>query len=65
MLLAVVGLGAILYVGGLTAVLLWLRALHARRVADERALRDWYLLGATIGLPIAPLLAFIIVAALR
>ncbi len=56
---------AILYVAGLSAVLAWVRRLQRRRVADARAARDWYLLGATIGLPIALLLAFTTVSALR
>lgn len=53
------------YVVGLTAVMLWVGGLRRRRVADGRAARDWYLLAATIGLPVALLLAFTIVSALR
>lgn len=60
-----VGLGSILYVAGLTAVRAWVGGLQRRRVADPRAARDWYLLSATIGLPIALLLAFTLVSALR
>jgi hypothetical protein len=63
--LGVLGLGAALYVVGLTAVLAWVSALRRRGVADPRAARDWYLLAAGIGLPIAPLLAFTLVSALR
>ncbi len=63
--IGVVALGAVLYVAGLTAVLAWVGGLQRRRVADARAARDWYLLAATIGLPIAPLLAFTVVLALR
>lgn len=61
----VVGLAAILYVGGLTAVLLWVGRLRARRLADPRASRDWYLLAATLGVPVTLLLAFTLVSALR
>jgi hypothetical protein len=62
---AALGLGAGLYVIGLSAVLAWVRSLRRRGVADLRAARDWYLLAAVIGLPIAPLLAFTIASALR
>jgi hypothetical protein len=60
-----IGLGAGLYVIGLSAVLSWVRSLRRRGVADARAARDWYLLAAIIGLPIAPLLAFTMASALR
>lgn len=63
--LGVLGLGAALYVAGLTAVLVWVSGLRRRGVADPRAARDWYLLAAGVGLPIAPLLAFTLVSALR
>ena len=63
--IGVVIAAALLYVAGLSAVLAWVRRLQQRRVADTRAARDWYLLGATIGLPIALLLAFTTVSALR
>ncbi|MEX0625487.1 MAG: hypothetical protein WD402_02975 [Chloroflexota bacterium] len=63
--LGVLGLGAALYVGGLTAVLAWVTGLARRGVADATAARDWYLLAVAVGLPIAPLLAFTIVSALR
>ncbi len=53
------------YVAGLSAVLAWVGGLVRRRVADARAARDWYLLAATIGLPVAVLLAFTLVSALR
>jgi hypothetical protein len=46
-------------------VLWWVRGLRARRVADARAARDWYLLVAVIGLAVAPLLSFTLVSALR
>ena len=60
-----VGLGAALYLIGLSAVLAWVSGLRRRGVADPRAARDWYLLAAAIGLPIAPLLAITLVSALR
>ncbi len=59
------GLGAILYVIGLSAVLAWVSGLRRRGVADPRAARDWYLLAAAVCLPIAPLLAFTLLSALR
>jgi hypothetical protein len=63
--LQVLGLAALLYVGGLSAVLAWVSGLRRRGVADGAAARDWYLLAGTVGLPIAPLLAFTLVSALR
>ncbi len=61
----VVGLSAVLYVIGLSAVRWWSAGLRRRGVADARAARDWYLLAATLGLLVAPLLAFTLVSALR
>jgi hypothetical protein len=61
----VVGLGSALYVCGLSAVLAWVNGLRRRRVADATAARDWYLLAAVVGLPVAPLLAFTLLSALR
>jgi hypothetical protein len=61
----VIGLAAVLYVGGLSAVRWWTAGLQSRRVADARAARDWYLLAAILGLLAAPLLAFTLVSALR
>jgi hypothetical protein len=61
----VVGLAALLYVVGLSAVRWWTTALRRRGVADVRAARDWYLLAGGLGLLIAPLLAFTLVSALR
>ena len=63
--IGVVALGAVLYVGGLSAVRWWTAGLLRRRVADERAARDWYLLAGGLGLVAAPLLAFTLVSALR
>jgi hypothetical protein len=61
----VTGLAALLYVAGLSSVLAWARRLHARGVADSRAVRDWYALAASLGLPVSILLAFTLVSALR
>jgi hypothetical protein len=58
-------LAAGLYVIGLSAVLAWTSGLRRRGVADARAARDWYLLAALLGVPVAPLLAFTLVSALR
>ena len=63
--LGVVGFGAVLYVGGLSAVVAWVSGLRRRGVADDTAARDWYLLAAAVGLPVAPLLAFTLLSALR
>lgn len=63
--LSVLGLGAALYVLGLSAVLAWVTGLRRRGLADAVAARDWYLLAAGVGLPTAPLLAFTLVSALR
>ncbi len=61
----VLGLGVVLYLVGLSAVLAWVTGLRRRGVADATAARDWYLLAAAVGLPVAPLLAFTLVSALR
>jgi hypothetical protein len=61
----VLGFGALLYVVGLTAVLAWVSGLRRRGVADGSAARDWYLLASAVGLPVAPLLAFTLLSALR
>jgi hypothetical protein len=61
----VLGLAVGLYVGGLSAVLIWVTRLQRRGLADRTAARDWYLLAAAVGLPIAPLLAFTLLSALR
>jgi len=58
-------LGVALYLVGLSAVLAWVTGLRRRGVADETAARDWYLLAAAVGLPVAPLLAFTLISALR
>ncbi|MEO8251173.1 MAG: hypothetical protein ABI978_01720 [Chloroflexota bacterium] len=63
--LTVLGLGALLYVTGLSAVLAWVSGLRRRGLADRVAARDWYLLAAAVGLVVAPLLAFTLVSALR
>jgi len=61
----VVGVGALLYVSGLSAVVVWIRRLRRRRLGDPTAAREWYLLAAVLGAPIALLLAFTLVSALR
>ncbi len=63
--IGVIGLAAVLYVGALSAVRWWTGGLRTRGLADARAARDWYLLVATLGLAVAPLLAFTLVSALR
>lgn len=63
--IGVVGLAAVLYVVGLSAVRWWTSGLRRRGVADERASRDWYLLAAGLGLVAAPMLSFTLVSALR
>lgn len=63
--IGVIGLAAVLYVGGLSAVRWWTNGLRARGVADARAARDWYLLAGGLGLLAAPLLAFTLASALR
>lgn len=63
--LGVLGLGAGLYLVGVSAVLAWVSGLRRRGLADGIGARDWYLLAALVGLPIAPLLAFTLLSALR
>jgi hypothetical protein len=57
--MAWVGLSAGLYVAGLTVVLRW----AGRRAGADSAVRDWYLLAAGVGLLVAPLTAFTVLAA--
>ncbi|MDQ3880281.1 MAG: hypothetical protein M3295_04330 [Chloroflexota bacterium] len=54
-----------LYVGGLSGVVWWIAGLRRRRAADARTARDWYVLGAAVGLLACPLLAFTLVSAFR
>ena len=61
----VVGLGAVLYVGALSAVVAWIGRLRRRRVGDPSAAREWYLVAAALGGPVALLLAFTLISALR
>lgn len=63
--IGVVGLAALLYLVGLSAVRWWTAGLRRRGVADARAARDWYLLAAGLGLLVAPLLAFTLASGLR
>ena len=62
---AVLGLATLLYVAGLSGVVAWVSGLRRRGVADGLAARDWYLLASVVGLPVAPLLAFTLLSALR
>lgn len=61
--LSVAPLAAILYVALLSAVVAWSQRL-ARRPNPEPTGGDWYLVAAVIGMAIAPLLAFNILAGL-
>lgn len=63
--IGVLGLAALLYVAGLSAVLAWVSGLRRRGVANASAARDWYLLASAVCLPVAPLLAFTLLSALR
>ena len=63
--LAVGRRAAALYVAGISAVRWWTGGLRRRGVADDRAARDWYLLAATLGMLVAPLLAFTLLSGLR
>jgi hypothetical protein len=63
--IGVVGLAAVVYVIGLSAVRWWTGGLVRRGVADPVSARDWYLLAAGLGLLIAPLLSFTLVSTLR
>lgn len=62
---ASVALAALLYVGGLTGVVWWVRGLLRRGLADGRTARDWYLLASGVGLLAMPLLGFTLVSAFR
>ena len=62
---AVVSVSAVLYVAVLSAVRWWVLGLRRRGVADARAVRDWYLLAAGIGLAVVPLFTFTTLSALR
>jgi hypothetical protein len=63
--IGVLAVAAAVYVVGLSAVRAWTSGLRRRGVADAGAVRDWYVLAAVLGVPIAPLLAFTLVLALR
>lgn len=63
-MLALIGLAAVLYVVLLTAVVFWAARQAARPHADPHGGRDWYLVAALVGLVVAPLLAFTILAGL-
>ena len=64
LVLALIPLAAILYVALLTGVIVWASRLAAKPNADPRGGRDWYVVAALVGLVIAPLLAFTILAGL-
>ena len=63
--IGVVVLAALLYVAGLTAVGWWTVGLRRRGLADPRAARDWYLLAASLGMLVAPLVSFTLLSGLR
>jgi len=62
--LALIALSAILYVTLLSAVVAWSARLARLPGVDPSAGRDWYLVAAFVGVPIAPLLAFTILGGL-
>jgi hypothetical protein len=64
LVLAVIGLGTVLYVALLSAVVAWAARLRRVPGSDPAAGRDWYLVAGTIGVVIAPLLAFTVLAGL-
>ncbi len=57
-------LAAILYVALLSAVVAWWMRISRRPGVDPSGGRDWYVVAALVGLVIAPLLSFVILAAL-
>ena len=63
-LVALLPLAAILYVGFLSLVVAWTARMAHHSTGGAGAGRDWYLVAAIIGLPLAPLLAFSILAGL-
>jgi hypothetical protein len=64
LVVSVIGLGAVLYVALLSAVVWWSARLAQRPGSDPTGGRDWYIVAALVGVVIAPLLAFTILAAL-
>ena len=64
LVLALIGLSAVLYVTLLTLVLAWSSGAARRGAGDVGGDRDWYLVAALLGLVIAPLLAFTVLAGL-
>ncbi len=64
LVLGVIGLGAVLYVALLSAVVAWSARLARRPRADPHGGRDWYVVAALVGIVIAPLLAFTVLAGL-
>jgi hypothetical protein len=63
LVLAVISLAAVLYVTLLTAVVAWWARISRRPGVDPSGGRDWYLVAGVVGLVIAPLLAFVLLAA--
>jgi hypothetical protein len=64
LVLALIGLSAVVYVVILSAVLAWAIRGARRPGADASSARDWYLVAALVGMVIAPLLAFTVLAGL-
>jgi hypothetical protein len=64
LVMALIGLSAVLYVTLLTLVVAWSSRASRRGTGDPRAARDWYLVAAVLGLVMAPLLAFSVLAGL-
>lgn len=63
-MLALIGLSAILYVTLLSGVVAWSARLAGLPGVDPTGGRDWYVVAALVGFPIAPLLAFTILGGL-
>jgi hypothetical protein len=62
LVLALIGLSAVLYVVILSVVLAWATRAARRAGTDPNGGWDWYLVAALVGLVIAPLLAFTVLA---
>jgi uncharacterized Tic20 family protein len=58
----VIALAAVLYVALLSAVVAWWARTSRRPGVDPAGGRDWYVVAALVGVVIAPLLAFVILA---
>jgi hypothetical protein len=64
LVLRLLPVAAVIYVALLSAVVAWGARLARRPNADSHGGRDWYLVAAVVGVPIAPLLAFTLLAGL-